>query len=432
MGLAGESELEVGTNKGRERAVLLTLATVQFTSIVDFMVIMPLGPQLMRTLGITPAQFGLIVSSYTISAGIAGVLASTLVDRFGRKSAFLSLYVGFLVGTLFCGVATSYAMLLAARVFTGAFGGVLGGMAMAIIGDVFPDARRGRATGVLMSSFSLASVFGVPFGLFLGTKFDWHAPFLMLVLLGLPVLFSGLWVLPPLRDHLAKGRVATWDRLVETYTHPNHLRAFALVTTLMLGTFMVVPFISPYFVSNVGLTEAQLPWIYVGGGICSLISSPLIGRWADFWGKLKVYRIIAPASALIMLIITTLPRVGLPLAVASVSVLMVTNSGRMIAAMAMINASVEPRLRGGFMSAYSSVQHVASGLGAFLAGLILVEGPDRTLHNYGWVGVLGMASTLLSMWFAGRLRPASLPPTAASAPPAAEFVTSAVEAAEAF
>ncbi len=165
QGGSGESR---GTIAARERAVLLTLAAVQFTSIVDFMVIMPLGPQLMRTLGISPAQFGLIVSSYTISAGIAGVVASSLIDRFGRKAAFLALYVGFLVGTLFCGLAPTYPLLLAARVVTGAFGGVLGGMAMAIIGDVFPDERRGRATGILMSAFSLASVFGVPFGLYPG------------------------------------------------------------------------------------------------------------------------------------------------------------------------------------------------------------------------------------------------------------------------
>ena len=404
-----------GASLAGERAVLLTLAAVQFTSIVDFMVIMPLGPQLMRTLSITPAQFGLIVSSYTISAGIAGVVASSLIDRFGRKAAFLSLYVGFLIGTLFCGLATTYPILLAARVVTGAFGGVLGGMAMAIIGDVFPDERRGRATGTLMSAFALASIFGVPFGLFLGTRYDWHAPFLMLVVLGLPVLGVGMKALPPLRDHLRKNRGGDWSRLVETYTHPNHVRAFALVTFVMLGTFMVVPFISPYFVANVGLTEGQLPWIYVGGGACAFISSPLIGRWADRSGKLYVYRIIAPMSAMIMLAITILPRVGLGLAVASVSVLMVCNSGRMIAAMALINASVEPRLRGGFMSAYSSVQHVASGLGAFLAGLIIAEAPDHTYRNYGWVGVIGMASTFLSIWFAGRLRPAHA--TSSTVPP---------------
>jgi DHA1 family inner membrane transport protein len=426
----GDAGGESGVNAARERAVLLTLAAVQFTSIVDFMVIMPLGPQLMRTLHIDPAQFGLIVSSYTISAGIAGVVASSLVDRIGRKAAFLGLYVGFLVGTLLCGLATTYPLLLAARVVTGAFGGVLGGLAMAIIGDVFPDQRRGRATGFLMSAFSLASVLGVPFGLKLGNLYDWHAPFLMLVALGLPVLVAGWWALPPLRDHLVKGRVDPWDRMVETYTHPNHLRAFALVISLMFGTFLVVPFISPYFVSNVGIRENDLFWIYVGGGVCSLVSSPLIGRWADKSGKLRVYRIIAPLSALIMLTITMLPRVGLVAAVASVSVLMVCNSGRMIAAMAMINASVEPRLRGGFMSAYSSVQHISSGVGAGLAGLIIVEGPDKTLRNYGWVGLLGMASTMLSLWLAGQLRPASRPPIPV-AEPATELLET-VTAAEAF
>ncbi len=235
----------------------------------------------------------------------------------------------------------------------------------------------------------------MPFGLFLGNRYDWHASFLMLVALGLPVLGFGWWALPPLRDHLVKGKADTWNRMVETYTHPNHVRAFALVVTLMFGTFLVVPFISLYFVSNVGMREEDLLWIYVGGGVCSIVSSPLIGRWADFSGKLKVYRIIAPMSALVMLTITTLPRVGLVPAVAAVSLLMVCNSGRMIAAMAMINASVESRLRGGFMSAYSSVQHIAAGVGAGLAGLIIVPGPDKTLLNYGWVG-LTSASTLLS------------------------------------
>ena len=428
---AGGSGLFSEGNGARERAVLFTLAAVQFTSIVDFMVIMPLGSQLMETLNINPGQFSLIVMSYTIAAGIAGFLASSLVDRFGRKASFLSLYVGFLVGTLFCGLATTFPILLTARVVTGAFGGVLGGMAMTIIGDVFPDQRRGRATGFLMSAFSLASTFGVPFGIFLGNRYDWHAPFLMLVVLGLPILGLGIWALPPLRDHLVKkGSVDNWDKLVETYTNPNHLRAFALVISLMFGTFMVVPFIGPYFESNVGVRRVDLLWIYVGGGVCSFISSPLIGRWADLSGKLKVYRIIAPLSALIMLTITNLPRVGLIPAVLAVSVLMVSNSGRMIAAMSMINASVEPRLRGGFMSAYSSIQHIASGLGAGLAGLIIAPGPDKTLLHYGWVGLIGMASTLLSLWLAGQLRPASRPPIPV-AEPAADLLEN-VTAAEAF
>ena len=427
----GKSVSSAGqVSSGRELAILLSLGAVQFTSILDFILIMPLGPQLERKLGVTPTQFGLIVSSYTISAGIAGFVASSLVDRFSRKTAFLGLYIGFLFGTLLCGLAPTYPLLLGARVVTGAFGGILGGLAMAIVGDVFPDERRGRATGFLMSAFSMASVFGVPFGLFLGGRYDWHAPFLMLAALGLPILFLGAWCLPTLRGHLNKTQVDQWDKLKETYTHPNHIRAFLLIISMMLGTFMVVPFIAPYLVSNAGISEDQLPWVYFGGGVCSFFSSFLIGKWADKYGKLKVYRIIAPFSALMMMILTTLPKVGLLLAVAAVSMMMVSNSGRMIAAMAMINGSVENRLRGGFMSAYSSIQHISSGIGAYVAGLIVTKEPGQPMQHYGWVGLAGVVSTLLSLWLAGRLRPAAKPPVPIAEP--MEDMLENVMAAEAF
>jgi predicted MFS family arabinose efflux permease len=157
----------------RERLVVLILAAVQFTTIVDFMIVMPLGPQLMRSLQIDPAQFGVIVSSYTFAAGIAGLVATTIVDRFGRRTTFMTLNAGFLLGTLFCGLAPTYELLVASRIATGAFGGILGGMAMAIIGDVFPEERRGRATGSLMTGFALASVAGVPLGQLLGTSVGW-------------------------------------------------------------------------------------------------------------------------------------------------------------------------------------------------------------------------------------------------------------------
>jgi predicted MFS family arabinose efflux permease len=391
----------------RERAVLLTLSAVQFTSIVDFMVVMPLGPQLMRKLAITPAQFGLIVSSYTISAGVAGLLASSLVDRFGRRAAFLTLYSGFLLGTLLCGLAGGYATLLAARVFTGAFGGVLGGMALAIIGDVFPDERRGSATGALMSAFALASVFGVPIGLSLGTYYDWHVPFLVLAALGTVILPVGARALPPLRGHLGHSNVLhPWDEMRFTLTHPNHLRAFALIVTLMFGGFSVIPYISPYLVANVGVSEANLSWVYVAGGGLTLVAAPLIGKLADRFGKLPVYRIVATVSAGLMIGVTNLPRVPLAAAVAAVGVLMVANAGRMVAAMAMVIASVEPRRRGSFMSANSSVQHLASGLGAFVGSRVIVRSADGTLLHFAWVGALAVAATLLSLVLAGRLRPA--------------------------
>jgi len=390
-----------------ERVVLLILAAVQFTSIVDFMVIMPLGPQLERNLGLTPAKFGLIVSSYTFAAGFAGLVASMVIDRFARRPAFLVLYAGFLVGTLACGLAPSYPTLLAARFLTGAFGGVLGGMAMAVIGDVFPEERRGRATGALMSAFALASVAGVPVGLTLGLRYGWNVPFLALAALGLPILFVAARALPRLDDHLHQGTSEhPLERLRATFAHPNHLRAFALMVTLMFGSFAVVPFLSPYLVSNAGVAEGRLPLVYILGGALTLVGAPLAGRMADRFGKLRVFRIVSPATAVLMVVVTNLPRVPLAVAVGVVGAFMVSNAGRMVPAMAMITSSVEPRRRGGFLGANSAVQHIAAGLGASFAGLILTKSAGGAIEHYPRVGLIGAGVTLFSLWLAGRLRPA--------------------------
>ncbi len=361
----------------RERVLLAILASVQFTSIVDFMVVMPLGPQLQRTLGISPFQFGLIVSSYTISAGLAGLLASSVLDRFGRKLAFLSLYCGFLVGTLLCGLSFTYYGLLLARIVTGAFGGILGGMALAIVGDVFPEERRGRATGVLMSAFALASVVGVPLCLYLGIRFGWRLPFVLLAASGLPVLFVAVSFLPPLRDHLA-GQIHAhpWRRIRDTFSEANHLRAFALTLAIMFGGFSIIPFISIYLVSNVGMIEENLTYVYIAGGVLTLVGAPLIGRLADHYGKVPVYRVVAAIAAVLMLVITNLPVVPVSIAVSVFGALMLCNAGRMVAGLAIVTSSVEPSRRGGFISANSAVQHFASGLGAFVSGKIIVTTPQ--------------------------------------------------------
>lgn len=388
----------------RERLVLAALSAVQFTTIVDFMVVMPLGPQLMRAMKIDPAQFGLIVSSYTFAAGVAGLVASTVVDRFPRRTSFIGLYAGFLLGTLFCALAPTYHLLLVARIVTGAFGGILGGMSMAIIGDVFPEERRGRATGSLMSAFALASVAGVPLGLWFGTTYGWHMPFIGLVVLGLPILALAALALPRLDSHLGDHRAAPLRTLANVFAEPNHLAAFALIMVLMGGNFAVVPYISPYLVANVGMTEQQLPLVYVAGGVLTLILAPVVGKLADRHGKLRVYRVIAPLSAVLLVAITHLPEVSVAVAVAAVSLLMVSNAGRMIAAMAMVTSSVQPSRRGGFMSVNSSVQHVSSGLGAYVAGLAIKQTADGRLTHFGVVGWVAAAVTLTSLWFAGRVK----------------------------
>ncbi len=392
-----------------EWLILLILASAQFTNIVDFMVVMPLGPQLGRVLEISPRQFGLIVSVYTIAAGLAGFAGSSFLDRFGRKTVFLSLYGGFLFGTLLCGLAGGYLSLLAARMATGAFGGILGGMSLAIIGDIFPESRRGRATGILMSAFAVASVLGVPTGIYLGTRFGWNTPFYVLAALGAPILVVAIAVLPPLREHVGRGPHASpLGRLVETFLSPDHLRAFALTSTIMLGGFSVIPYISMSLVSNAGVPEEKLPWVFVSGGLLTLFGSPLIGRLADRYGKPRIYRIVAVVSLPLMLGLTNLGRVPLAISIVLPACFMLTNAGRMVAALALVTSSVAPHRRGGFMSANSAVQHLSSGLGAFLGSLILSQpSPDGPLLNYGYVGLFSLIATGTSLWLVGRVHPAT-------------------------
>jgi predicted MFS family arabinose efflux permease len=409
-----QASLAEHSQRRREQLVLLILAAVQFTTIVDFMVVMPLGPQLMRKLNIGTAEFGLIVSSYTFAAGAAGLVASAIVDRFARRTAFMTLYAGFLLGTLLCGLAPNYQTLVAARVLTGAFGGILGGMAMTIVGDVFPEERRGRATGFLMSGFALASVVGVPFGLFLGTEYGWHVPFFVLVIGGLPGLALIPFALPRLDAHVGKAHAHPLRSLVETFRLPNHLNAFALTIALVMGGFTVFPYVSAFLVGNVGMTEQQLPLLYIVGGCLTLVASPIIGRIADRYGKLLTFRCCAPLSALLLLAVTNLPRVHASIAIAVFGALMVSNVGRMIAAMAMITGSVEQHRRGGFLSANASVQHIASGIGATVAGLILTQTPAGRVENFGAVGWIAAGSTLLSLWLAGRVRVLDQPVSAAA------------------
>ena len=401
---------DTGSTGIRERLVLAILASVQFTSIVDFMVIMPLGPELTAELKLTPERFSLIVSSYTFAAGIAGLLATMVIDRFPRRTAFLWLYAGFLTGTLACGLAPNYLALLAARFLTGAFGGILGGMAFTIVGDVFPEERRGSATGALISAFALASVFGVPIGITLGQRLGWHVPFLTLAALGVPTLFLARRGLPPLEGHLSRvTEGAAWQKLSGTLTDPNHLRAFALTVAIHCGTFAVVPFISPFLVANAGMPKERLPLLYIVGGAMTLAAAPLAGRMADRFGKLRLYRLLAPVTAVMMIVLTNLGPVSTLAAVAVMAAFMVSNAGRMVPAMAMTTSSAAPHRRGGFLGANTAVQHIAAGLGTWGAGNILTQTAAGEYQHYPVVGWIGAGLTIASLWIAGRLRLAEEP-----------------------
>lgn len=389
-----------------EWLVLLALAAIQFTHVVDFMIVMPLGPELKEALHLNPRQFSLIVAVYGFSASLAGLLASQFMDRYDRKTSVLWLYAGFTLGTLLCALAPNYELLVAARAVAGGFGGVVGAGILTIIGDAFPDIRRGRAMGVVMSAFSAASIVGVPAGLYLAGWLGWRAPFGVLAGLGVIVLAGVYLILPPMRGHLGRTSPSTatpWAVLVR----PAHVRAYLLMTALILSSFMIVPFFAEYLVSNVGLSKSQLPYVYLCGGLATLFTMTWFGRLADRLGKLPVFRVLALLTLIPMGIVTNLPAVPL-LAVLAVSTLyMVITSGRMVPAMALITASAEPRYRGSFLSVNGSVQTMAMGLASTLAGRLLGQTEDGQLTGFPVVGALGMVAVLTSIWLAGRLRPAA-------------------------
>jgi predicted MFS family arabinose efflux permease len=390
-----------------EKFLLYVLAAIQFTHILDFMIVMPLGPRLMRVFAITPAQFGFIVSTYTFSAALFGLIAAWFLDRFDRKRALLWLYGGFAIGTLLCAVAPNYYAMVGARFLAGGFGGISGATILAIVGDAIPPNRRGAAMGTLFSAFSLASIAGVPMGLFLANHLGWHAPFFMLAGLSAVILILAARVLPPVRDHLSREKDGPWTEMKAILRGGNHWLAFALTITMTMAGFLVVPYLSPSLVANVGLTNEQLPLIYLFGGSATFFSTRWLGRVSDRMGLLRVFTVVSLLAMLPILIITRLPPMPVWGALIVSTCFMVFTSGRFIPGMAMVTNSVAGRYRGGFMSLNSAIQQFASGLASLIGGAIIVEGAGRRLEHYGTVGLIGAGCILASLGLAARLRSAS-------------------------
>lgn len=392
------------TPRINERLLLFTLAAVQFTHIMDFMIMMPLGPQFMRAFAITPTQFGLLVSSYSFSAGAMGFTAGFFMDRFDRKRALLFLYGGFVLGTLCCALAPNYFTLLLARIVAGGFGGVAGSVVLAIVGDVIPFERRGLAMGVIMTSFSLASILGLPVGLMFAGWFGWHAPFLLIVGLGSTILLIARRTLPNLLPHGHGTTHDAWEQMRTILTHPNHHRAFALIAVLAASGSLIYPYLTPSMVANVGLPESRMWLIYLFGGAATFVTSRYFGHLADRHGKLLVFTWLALLSAIPTLVVTNLPPAPVWMVLIITTVFMILTSGRFVPSMAMITASVESRYRGGFMSVNSAMQQIAAGLAT--AGGAMLVGSDSAGHITGYprLGWLSLGFLTAAIFLARRLR----------------------------
>lgn len=390
----------------QEKALLWTLAAINFIHIVDFMILMPLGPQLMRLFEIGPSEFSLLVSSYTFSAGISSFFGAFILDRFDRKKILLWVYIGFTIGTLGCALSPSYPVLLAARVISGVFGGLTSALILAIIGDVIPYEKRGSAMGLVMSAFSFASVMGVPLGLFLASLSDWHTPFYILT--GLSIISLGMIVkfIPNIADHLNQEiqRPSPVQVISRVTSNSNQMRAITLSVMMMFGQFMIIPFLSPFNVANVGFTEMQLTYIYIAGGGFTIFTSPWVGRLSDKYGKLKVFTIFMVLNLIPIAIITHLGVTPIPFVLMITTMFFVTSNGRYVPAAAIITGTAKPENRGSFLSFNSAVQQIAAGLASLIAGLIIGENELGQLTNFNLVGYIAILFSVLCIPLARRVK----------------------------
>ncbi|MBP7473749.1 MAG: MFS transporter [Pyrinomonadaceae bacterium] len=390
----------------KERIILLLLTLINFTHIMDFMIMMPLGNYLMPYFDISSQQFSMLVAAYTFSAGISGFLAAFFVDRFDRKRVLMFAYAGFLLGTFCCAISPAYEILLVSRIVAGLFGGLIGAQVLSIVADLIPYERRATAMGMIMAAFSVASVFGVPFGLFIANFFNWHAPFVFVVIMGLVLIPFLLKFLPKMEGHLlekSEPRIGPIELISDVFRNSRQMYALALTAFMMMGHFMIIPFINPFMEFNMGFSKTQTPLIYMVGGSLTMISSPLIGRLADRVGKYGIFVALVLAAVPLIALITNLPHISFYLVLCITGLWFIISAGRFIPAQAMISNVVPPERRGSFMSFNSSVQQMFVGLASVIAGLIVIKMPDNTIARYEVTGYLSIAIILCSLFFATML-----------------------------
>ncbi len=374
------------------------MAFLQFTIILDFMIISPLGAMLMPGLNISTHQFGLVVSAYAFSAGISGILASGFADRYDRKKLLLFFYTGFVFGTLLCGLAQSYTFLLFARILTGIFGGVIGSVILAITTDLFPFQIRGRVMGLIQTAFSASQILGIPIGLYLANRWDWHAPFLMIVASSLVAGIIITVKMKPVDTHLL-NRVdrKALHHFWKTISNRKYFLAFGTTALLSTGGFMLMPFGSAFTVNNLGIDIDKLPTIYLITGFCALIFGPLIGRAADKFGKFNVFIFGGAVSIIMVVIYTNMGISPLWLVILVNAILFVGIFSRMIPAQAMMSAIPDPENRGSFMAVSSSLQQMSGGLASVIAGSIVVTGASGKLEHFNTLGYILVGTTLTTM-----------------------------------
>src|ERR1700704_3532494 len=390
---------ELSRGFSRYRAILVALlALVQFTIILDFIIMSPLGAIMMPALNISAAQFGVAVSAYAFSAGISGLLAAGFAHRFDRKRLLLFFYAGFAVGTALCALAPNYHVLLLGRIVTGLFGGVVGSIVLAIITDLFPLQLRGRVMGFVQTAFAASQVLGIPTGLFLANHWNWHVSFGAIVGLSILAMAAILFVMQPVNAHLRlKQDRNAFRHLIATVGQPRYTLAFAVTTLLSTGGFMLMPFGSAFTVHNLGIDILHLPTIYLVSGIFTVFIGPLVGRASDAFGKYPTFMFGSAVSIVMVLIYTHLGHVSLTTAIVVNVLMFVGIFSRMIPSQALISAIPAPNQRGSFSAVSAALQQVSGGLGSVFAAAIIAENTDGSLRHFDRLGYIVVTPSILSL-----------------------------------
>lgn len=388
-----------------QKLIVGLLAFLQFGIILDFMIIAPLGAMIMPAMAITTKQFGLIVSAYAFSEGLSGLLVAGFADRYDRKKLLLFFYTGFILSTLWCGLATTFHMLLLARIVTGIFGGVIGSIVLAIATDLFSIQLRGRVMGLIQTAFGASQVLGLPIGLYLSSRWDWHAPFLVMVIFGVVGGLVILFKMKPVTAHLAVPQQrSAFLHLLSTIRDPRYLAAFATTALLTTGGFMIMPFSSAFTVNNIGVHIESLPTIYFITGIFAIFVGPLVGKAADAFGKLPVFIGGSLVTCVMVLIYTHLTVVPLATVIVVNVLLFVGIFSRLIPFQALVSSVPEQNQRGAFNAVSASIQQFAGGFASVLAGHIVSFGADGKLQHFPVVGYVVVGTVIVSASLTWRIQ----------------------------
>lgn len=394
-------------NQKEEDRLLYLLALAFFAHIMDFIIMMPLGDELMRKLTISPGQFSFLISIYSIFAGVMGFISAMFMDKYDRKHVLMVTLIGFTLGTYWCGFAQNYHSLLMARAFTGAFGGVTGGIIMSIVSDVIPFSRKGRAMGIISGAFSVASIAGVPFGLFLFTTFgDWHIPFLFFGLVSTITTTIAFFYIPNVNSHIVLGKGFKSPTLLIGNVIKDKNQSNALIWTfiLIVGHFIIIPFIAPSLIRNSGFDANRVPLIYLIGGFFTIFASIYAGKLSDKIGSKKVYLYMVLFSFFPILLLTHLGKINIIGSFFVTSLFFIFASARMIPANTLVTSSVNSTTRGSFMALRSCVIELGEGTAALIGGQIIIENPNGTFSNYNYLGYISVLLGLITLIFAFRAK----------------------------